>query len=198
MSLLRSSSRIALLATSTMMLQGCIEALLVGGVATGVVVATDRRQAEVMFADQRIEFSSGSRIGDAIKGQGHVNVTSYNNTVLLTGEVPTAQVRTEAEKVASEVPQVKSVINELQIAGTSSAASRSNDAYITSKVKGNFLGNGKFRPTDIKVVTEAGTVFLLGLVTHEEADAATEIARGTAGVQKVVRVFEYIVPPIQK
>lgn len=185
----------ALLVASVIMLQGCLEALVVGGVATGVVIATDRRQAEVMFADQQIEFSAGSQIGDAIKGQGHVNVTSYNYTVLLTGEVPAAKTRAEAEKVASEVPQVKSVINELQIAGTSSTASRSNDAYITSKVKGNFLGNGKFRPNDVKVVTEAGTVFLLGLVTHEEADAATEIARGTAGVQKVVRVFEYIVPP---
>jgi osmotically-inducible protein OsmY len=195
---LRRSSQMALLVASAMMLQGCIEALLVGGVATGVVVATDRRQAEVMFADQRIEFSAGSRIGDALKSQGHVNVTSYNHMVLLTGEVPTAKAKAEAEKVASEVPQVKSVINELQIAGTSSTASRSNDAYITSKVKGNFLGNGKFRPTDIKVVTEAGTVFLLGLVTREEADAATEVARGTGGVQKVVRVFEYIVPPVQK
>jgi len=89
-------------------------------------------------------------------------------------------------------------VNELQIAGTSSAASRSNDAYITSKVKANFLGNGMFRPSDIKVVTEAGVVFLLGLVTREEADAATEVARGTAGVQKVVRVFEYVVPPGKK
>jgi osmotically-inducible protein OsmY len=196
--ILRRSSQAALLVASAMMLQGCLEALVIGGVATGVAVATDRRQAEVMFADQRIEFSVASQIGDAIKGQGHVNVTSYNYTVLLTGEVPTAKIKAEAEKVASEVPQVKSVINELQIAGTSSAASRSNDAYITSKVKGNFLGNSKFRSNDVKVVTEAGTVFLLGLATHDEADAATEIARGTAGVQKVVRVFEYIAPPVEK
>jgi osmotically-inducible protein OsmY len=194
---LRRFGWVALL-VAPMMLQGCVEALIVGGVATGVVVGTDRRQAEVMFADQRVEFSAGSRIGDALKGQGHVNVVSYNYRVLLTGEVPTAKAKAEAEKVASEVPQVKSVINELQIAGTSSAASRSNDAYITSKVKGNFLGNGKFRANDVKVVTEAGTVYLLGLVTHEEADAATEVARGTGGVQKVVRVFEYIVPPVQK
>jgi osmotically-inducible protein OsmY len=192
------SAGAALLVTSAIMLQGCVGALLAGGVATGVVLAVDRRQAEVMFTDQRIEFTAGSRIGEALKGQGHVNVTSYNYMVLLTGEVPTAKAKGEAEKVASEVPQVKSVINELQIAGTSSAASRSNDAYITSKVKGNFLGNGKFRPTDIKVVTEAGTVYLLGLVTREEADAATEATRGTGGVQKVVRVFEYIVPPVQK
>ena len=134
-----------LLLVSSTMLQGCVDALIVGGVATGVMLAADRRQAEVMFTDQRIEYTASSRIGDALKGQGHVNVTSYNYTVLLTGEVPTAQAKAEVEKIVSEVPQAKTVVNELQIAGASSAASRSNDAYITSKVKGNFLGNGKFR-----------------------------------------------------
>ena len=115
--------------------------------------------------------------------------------MLLTGEVPTAQARTQVEKIVGEVPQVKTVDNELQVADASSAASRGKDAYITSKVKSNFLGAGKFKPTDVKVVTEAGVVHLLGLVTREEADAATEVARGTAGVLKVVRVFEYFVPP---
>ena len=189
---------VGLILASAAMLHACVDALIVGGVTTGVVLAADRRQAEVMFTDQRIEFSAGRRIGDALKGQGHVNVTSYNYTVLLTGEVPSAQAKAEVEKIVSEVPQVKTVVNELQIAGASSGASRSNDAYITSKVKGNFLGNGKVRPTDIKVVTEAGVVYLLGLVTREEADAATEVARGTGGVQKVVRVFEYVVPPARK
>jgi len=184
-----------LLLASAAALLGCVEAVIVGGVAAGVVMAADRRQTEVMFADQGIEFTAGSRINDALKDQGHVNVTSYNYTVLLTGEVPTAQARADAEKAASEVPKVKTVVNELQIAGTSSTASRSNDAYITSKVKSNFLGNGKFKPTDIKVVTEASVVYLLGLVTREEADAATDVARGTSGVQKVVRVFEYVTPP---
>jgi len=176
-------------------LPGCVEALIVGGVAAGIVMAADRRQPEVMLDDQGIEWTAGSRIDDALKGQGHVNVTSYNYTVLLTGEVPTLQAKADAEKAASEVPKVKTVVNELQVAGTSSTGSRSNDAYITSKIKSNFLGNGKFKPTDVKVVTEASVVYLLGLVTREEADAATEVARGTAGVQKVVRVFEYITPP---
>jgi len=189
---------VALVLVSAGALLGCAEALIVGGVAAGVVMAADRRQAEVMFSDERIEFNAGSRIDGALKGQGHVNVTSYNYTVLLSGEVPTAQAKADAEKVVTDVPNVKTVVNELQIAGTSSAASRSNDAYVTSKVKGNFLGNEKFKPTDIKVVTEAGVVYLLGLVTREEADAATEIARGTAGVQKVVRVFEYMTPPAKK
>ena len=189
---------VGLLLASTAMLQGCVEAVIVGGVAVGVMMAADRRQTEVMLADQGIEFSAGSKIDEALKGQGHINVTSYNYSVLLTGEVPTAQAKADAEKAASEVPKVRTVVNELQIAGTSSAASRSNDAYITSKVKSNFLGNGKFKPTDIKVVTEASVVYLLGLVTREEADAATEVARGTGGVQKVVRVFEYVTPPAKK
>lgn len=195
---LRRWAAVALLLVSAAALQACAQALIVGGVAAGAMMAADRRQVEVMYADQRIEFEAGSRIDDALKGEGHINVTSYNYTALLTGEVPTAQAKADAEKVTSEVPQVKTVVNELQIAGTSSAASRSNDAYITSKVKSNLLGNGKVRPTDIKVVTEAGVVYLLGLVTREEADAATEIARGTGGVQKVVRVFEYVVPPAKK
>ena len=190
----RPWAALGLLLASIAALQACVEAVIVGGVAAGVIMAIDRRQAEVMFSDQRIEFAAGSRIDDALKGQGHVNVTSYNYTVLLTGEVPSAQAKTDAEKVVSGVPNVKSVVNELQVAGTSSAASRSNDSYITSKVKSNFLGNAKFKPTDIKVVTEASVVYLLGLVTREEADAATEVARGTGGVQKVVRVFEYVVP----
>lgn len=189
---------VALVLVSAAALQACAEALIVGGVAAGVVMAADRRQTEVMFSDQRIEFNTSSRIDDALKGEGHINVTSYNYTVLLTGEVPTAQAKADAEKAALEVQNVKTVVNELQIAGTSSTASRSNDAYITSKVKSNFLGNEKFKPTDIKVVTEAGVVYLLGLVTRDEADAATEIARGTGGVQKVVRVFEYVVPPAKK
>jgi osmotically-inducible protein OsmY len=160
-----------------------------------VIVALDRRQFEVMFGDQRIESAAADRVGDALKGQGHVVITSFNYTVLLTGEVPTAQSKARAAKIVGEVPQVKTVVNELQIAGESSTASRSNDAYITGKVKSNFLGAGNFRPTDIKVVTEAGVVHLLGLVTREEADAATEVARSTAGVLKVVRVFEYVVLP---
>lgn len=176
------------------LLQACVEALIIGGVATSVIVAVDRRQPEVMFGDQRIEIVASNRIGDALAGQGHVNVTSYNYMVLLTGEVSSAQVKGEMDRIASEVPQVKTVINELQIAGGSSMASRSNDSYITSKVKSNFLGAERFNPTSVKVLTEAGVVYLLGLVTREEADAATEVARGTGGVQKVVRVFEYVTP----
>jgi len=190
----KRAAAVALLLVCALALQACVESLILGGVATGVMVAADRRQSEVMFADQRIEIVASNRIGDVLAGQGHVNVTSYNYMVLLTGEVPTAQVKANVERVASEVPQVKTVINELQIAGASSIASRSNDSFITGKVKSNFIGADKVRPSSVKVLTEAGVVYLLGLVSREEADAATEIARGTGGVQKVVRVFEYVTP----
>lgn len=182
----------ALLVVAAMALQGCIDALILGGAATGVIMATDRRQPEVMLGDQRIEIVAGSRIEDELKDRGHVNVTCYNYSVLLTGEVPSAEIKAKLERIASEVPQVKSVVNELQVAGTSSLASRSNDAYITGKVKGNFI---TAQVNNVKVVTEASVVYLLGLVTREEADAASDVARGTGGVQKVVRVFEYVAPP---
>jgi osmotically-inducible protein OsmY len=188
----------ALLVLASTALQGCLDALIVGGMATGAVVAADRRQSEVLLGDQRIEFATSSRIGEAIKDQGHVNITAYNNVVLLTGEVPTAEMKAQTEKIASEVPNVKSVVNEIQISGVSSLGSRTNDSYLTSKVKGNFVGSNKFLPNHVKVVTEAGVVYLMGLVTREEADAAAEAARSTSGVQKVVRVFEYIPAPASK
>ena len=188
----------ALLVLASTALQGCLDALIVGGMATGAVVAADRRQSEVLLGDQRIEFAASSRIGEATKDQGHVNITAYNNVVLLTGEVPTAEMKAQTEKIASEVPNVKSVVNEIQIAGVSSLGSRTNDSYLTSKVKGNFVGSNKFLPNHVKVVTEAGVVYLMGLVTREEADAAAEAARSTSGVQKVVRVFEYIPAPAGK
>jgi osmotically-inducible protein OsmY len=189
---------VALVLVTAPLLQACAEALIVGTIAAGVIVAADRRQIEVIFGDQRIESAAGGRVNEALDGKGHVVVTSFNYTVLLTGEVPSAEAKAQAGKVVVGVPQVRAVVNELQIAGASSAASRSNDAYITSKVKSGFLGNGVFRPTDVKVVTEAGVVYLLGLVTLEEADAATKITRGTGGVQKVVRVFEYVTLPARK
>jgi osmotically-inducible protein OsmY len=184
-----------LLLISAAGLQGCLDAVIVGGAATGIMVAADRRPADIMLDDERIDFSGSSRASDVLKGQGHVNVASYNNLALITGEVPTAELKAQVEKIVNEVPKVKSVVNDLQVTGTSSYGSRSNDSYITSKVKGNFITANKFQANHVKVVTEDGVVYLMGLVTREEADAASEIARGTGGVQKVVRVFEYIVVP---
>jgi osmotically-inducible protein OsmY len=141
-----------------------------------------------------MELRAGNRITEKHGDNVHVNVVSYNRMLLLTGEVPSEAIKADVEKLVSAVPNVKSISNELAVAGASSFGGRSNDSYITSKVKARFVDAGKFAPNHVKVVTEAGVVFLIGLVTQAEADASVEIARTTGGVQKVVRVFEIINP----
>ena len=180
-----------LIATLAPALSGCFGAAVVG-VGAGALMVADRRISETYLADEGIEIRAANRIGEKFGSNTHVNVTSYNRMVLLTGEAPDATAKAEAEKVVAGVPNVKAVTNELQVAGASSLGGRSNDTYITSKVKARFIDYGKFSPHLVKVVTEAGTVYLLGLVTQREADDAVDIARTTSGVLKVVRVFEII------
>lgn len=174
------------------MLEGCVEAVIVGGAATGAFVVADRRQPEIVAGDERVGLTALSRVGDRFGDKVHLNVTSYNYNVLLTGEVPDAQAKADIEKIVVQIPQVKGVVNELQVAGHSSLTSRGNDTYLTGRVKGAFVTEGKFGANHVKVVTEAGVVYLLGLVTRREADDATAIARSTSGVKRVVRVFEYL------
>ena len=175
------------------LLAGCFGAAVVG-VGAGALMLTDRRNSETFASDEGMELRAGARISEKYGSNVHVNVTSYNRMILLTGEVPTEAVKAEVEKLVAGVPNVKSISNELAIAGASSFGGRSNDSYITSKVKARFVDANKFSPNHVKVVTEAGVVFLLGLVTQAEANAAVDIARTTGGVQKVVRVFEIISP----
>lgn len=174
-------------------LAGCIGAVAVGAGA-GALVMVDRRSSETILTDEGIELRTETRINEKFESKIHINVTSFNRMVLLTGEVPTEAAKIEVEKIARGVPNVKSISNELAVAGTSSFGGRSNDSYITSKVKARFVDANKFNAANVKVVTEAGVVFLLGIVTQAEADAAVEIARTTTGVQKVVRVFEIVSP----
>ncbi len=180
-----------LLAALAPSLAGCFGAAVVG-VSAGALMVADRRISETYLADEGIEIRAANRIGEKFGSNTHVNVTSYNRMVLLTGEAPDAAAKAEVEKAVAGVPNVKAVTNELQVAGSSSLGGRSNDTYITSKVKARFIDYSKFSPHLVKVVTEAGTVYLLGLVTQREADDAVDIARTTSGVQKVVRVFEII------
>lgn len=177
------------------LLAACAPVVLVGvgAGATGVIVAEDRRTAGTQLEDQSIEIKTGSRIGERHRELTHINVTSFNRNVLLTGEAPTSAAKADIEKIAAGVDNVRNVINEIAVAGVSSMGTRANDAYITSKVKAAFLTAQKFYPNHIKVVTESNVVYLMGLVLRKEADDATEIARGVGGVQKVVRVFEYVV-----
>jgi len=174
---------------------GCAPVVVAGAAAGGVAVAVDRRNTDVQVADERIEWTSSSRVSDKLKDQGHVNVTSYNRMVLLTGEATTEAMKEEAEKLTAAVPEVKSVVNDIRIGAPTSMGSRSNDSYLTSVVKTRFVGEQKFNPLHVKVVTENGVVYLLGLVTRKEADDATNIARHVGGVKRVVRVFEYIPDP---
>ena len=183
----------ALVLAAALPLQGCIEAAVIGGAAaTGVLVGTDRRTADAQLGDERISWTASSRIGDRYKDQVHVNITSYNYVALLTGEVASAQQKADIERIVNDIQAVKSVVNELQVAGQSSMSARGNDSYLTGRVKGSFVTANRFQANHVKVVTEAGVVYLLGLVTRKEADDATDIARGTSGVSKVVRVFEYL------
>jgi osmotically-inducible protein OsmY len=172
------------------LLHGCAAAVI-GGVGTAVVVAEDRRTVGTVAEDQGIELKAANRIGDKFKGL-HINVTSYNRMALLTGEAPDAATRSEIEKIARAVETVRSVYNEIAIAGNTALSARANDSYLTSKVKTRFIDQQKFNVVHVKVVTEANVVYLLGLVKHKEADDATQIARTTGGVQKVVRLFEYL------
>jgi len=185
---------LAALAAAAALLTGCA-AVVIGGAAAGALVATDRRLPDVMLADERIEHQASSRIAERLKSEGHVNVTSFNRQVLLTGEATTEALKQEAERIARGVPDVRGVVNEIAVAAPSSLGARSNDAYLTSVVKSRMVAAGKFNPVHVKVVTEAGTVYLMGLVTRREADEATQIARTTAGVRRVVRVFEFIADP---
>jgi osmotically-inducible protein OsmY len=177
------------------LLQGCLGAAAVG-VGAAALAADDRRSLGAQTEDTEIEVRAGGRISDRFGDKVHINVTSYNRNALLTGEAPDDATKTQIERILREITNVRGVVNEIQVAGVSSYSARSNDAYITSKVKARFVDNGgNFSVNHVKVVTEAGAVYLMGLVTRKEAEAAVEIARTTGGVQKVVRVFEYIEAP---
>lgn len=172
-------------------LQGCVTAVATG-VGAGVLMAEDRRTSGTYIEDEGIELKAFHRLDEKLGNRVHINATSFNRHVLLTGEVPDQAAREEAEKIVRGIPNVKRITNELLIAGISSLAERSNDTYLTSKVKIRFIDAAKFSPVHVKVITEGGSVFLMGTVKRHEGDAAVEIARTTGGVRKVVKVFEYI------
>lgn len=179
------------LAGSLPVLQGCFP-VVATGVGAGAAMIADRRTSGSYVEDEAIEWKVSSRIKDRFGSAPHVNVTSYNRNVLLTGEVPNATVRAELDHVVAGVENVRGVVNETVVGLNSTLTARANDSLITSNVKARFLDSGRFPSHAIKVVTEANVVFLLGIVTRGEADAAAEVARTSKGVNKVIRVFEYI------
>ncbi len=172
-------------------LQGCF-GLIAGGVVAGTLAATDRRTLGAQTEDKSIAVKGEIAIPKVVGDAAHVNVTSFNRKVLLTGEVPSEAAKEAAGREAAGIEGVQSVVNELAVLGASSFGSRSNDTLITGKVKASIVDNRTLYANSIKVVTERGIVYLMGRVTEREGDLAANIARGVSGVQKVVKVFEYI------
>ena len=186
------STRVIALATTLACGVSACAPLVLGGAALSTLVVTDRRTSGAQLEDEGIELRSVSRIRDAVGDRVHVNVTSYNRQVLLTGEVGTAQDRETLQLVVSRVENVRSIVNELGVMGSSTLTQRSSDSLVTGRVKAAFVDARDLNANAFKVVTERGTTFLMGRVTQREADRATEIARSTSGVQKVVRLLEII------
>ena len=179
-----------LLVLVSVSLQGCFP-VVAGGVGVGVMMAQDRRTSGAYVEDQAIETKAFDRIGKQYKN-AHVNVTSFNRNVLVSGEVPSEAVKAEIGRLVAGVENVRNVSNELAVSGPSSLTSRSSDSLTTSNVKLRFLDDKRFNASHVKVVTENGKVFLMGIVKRAEADAATEVASTTGGVQHVVKLFEYL------
>ncbi len=162
------------------------------GAGTSAMVSEDRRTGGIFIEDESIELKGARRLHEQLGDQAHINITSFNRIVLLTGEVPTEAMKQESSRLIRSVENVRNVINEITIGEKSTLSSRSNDTFITSKVKSRFLTSGEFQINHIKIVTEKSIVFLMGVVKHSEADSATDIASSTTGVVKVVKVFEYL------
>tara|TARA_B110000046_G_scaffold85774_1_gene93805 strand:+ start:139 stop:714 length:576 start_codon:yes stop_codon:yes gene_type:complete len=174
------------------LLQGCATAIITGA-ATGVTIAHDRRTTGAVIDDQGVEFKAALAIfnNKDIYEQSHINITSYNGIILITGETLTEQLKRQVYDLVRVIPKVRTIHNELIIAAPSSLPSRSSDAWITSKVKAKITSDRQIDPFYIKVVTEHGVVYLMGIVNQSESDRAVGITSNSAGVQRVVKMFEY-------
>ena len=181
----------AALLASLLSLSACAPLIVGGAVVTGVM-ATDRRTTGTLVEDESIEIKVASAVRKEMGDRIHLNVTSFNRQVLLSGEVRTAADKERAEKLAQSQENVNSVVNDLAVMPVSSLTHRSKDTVITGKVKAAFVDAKDLQVNAIKVVTERGIVYLMGRVTSREAKRATDIARTISGVTKVVRVFEEI------
>lgn len=182
---------VAALLASVLAAPGCVP-LVATGAAVGTLAALDRRTLGAQTEDQEIEIKAMNRMREALKQPGGVSVTSFNRKVLLTGQVASEDDKRSAEAVVAALPNVRSVHNELQVLGRPSLATSAADTAITARVKKAMLDAQDLHANVIKVVTESGTVYLMGLVSRREADRAAQVTSRVAGVQRVVTVFEYI------
>jgi osmotically-inducible protein OsmY len=186
---------LVVLLTSSL-LYGCAAAV-VGGAATGATAVHDRRTVGTFIDDEGIELKARMAIFDdkELNSQIHINIISINGVVLLVGQAPTEAARQKAAEIVSTVPKVRLIHNEMTVAAPNSYMTRSSDSLITAKVKSKLFtikGHDNFDPTRVKVVTENGIVYLMGILTHSEADTVTDAARQVGGVQKIVKLFEYL------
>ena len=163
-----------------------------GAMLGGGLVATDRRTSGIQLEDEGIELRSGARLREALGDRGHLNITSYNRQVLVTGEVPTEQDKQKVSDIVSRVENVRTVVNELAVMPNTSLTDRSSDVLITGRARASLVDARDLFANAFKVVTERGTVHLLGRVTQREANRATELVRTIPGVKRVVRVLEII------
>lgn len=189
----RAATRLVLALACTAPLAGCFP-LLFGAVGAGAYATTDRRSLGAQADDKVIAVRVDSRISNALSDRAHVNVNSFNRKVLLTGEVPDQAAKEKAEAIARSTENVASVVSDLEIGGMTPSTARNNDAYLTAKVKAQLVSRKDVFANAYNVVTEKSIVYLMGRVTREEGDRAADIARDVSGVQKVVKVFDYITP----
>ena len=188
---LRPLSKAVLCVALLSSLQGCV-AFVAGAAVSGAVATADRRTLGAQTEDKAIAVKAETGLGDIVGDAGHINVNSYNRKVLLTGEVRDEAMKRAVENKVRGISNVEGVMNELEIAGPSSYTSRSSDTLITSKVKLSLADKKTVSAVSFKVVTERGTVYLMGLVTQREGNIAAEVAQGVSGVMRVVKMFEYI------
>jgi osmotically-inducible protein OsmY len=191
---LMNKSTASLLSTLVMCLglASCAAPLLFGGVLGGAMVATDRRTPGIQLEDEGIEQRAASAMRENFGAKEHINITSYNRQVLITGEVSSDATRGQVEQLVGRVQNVRAVVNELAVGPASSLSDRSSDAVLVAKVKAAMVDTEDVFANVYKVVAERGTVYLMGRVTQAEAKRATDVVRGVSGVKRVVRVFEYL------
>ena len=189
--LMRPVAKALMCAALLTTLSGCVE-MVVGSAMMGAVATADRRTLGAQTEDKSIAVKAELRVPKVAGENGHVNIASFNRRVLLTGEVPDATIKATVEREVRAIDGVQSVVNELEVSGPASYTSRSSDALVTTKVKASLVDMKTISATSFKVVTERGIVYLMGRVTQREGQVAADVARGVSGVQKVVKIFEYL------
>ena len=182
---------VAFISALSILLSGCVPLVVGAAVAGTALVVADRRSVGAQADDEAIELKIQNNLGSMFGDRVHVNATSYNGIVLLTGEVPTAELKTQVEQIARTTAKVRRVDDELAVGAVTSIGARSNDSYITSKVKSRLVEANKVPANLVKVVTERQVVYLMGILSRAEADAAAQVAARTSGVLRVVKVVEY-------